>query len=324
MLGKEVVYDATNNDKYINYLNDAFASSNSDTKNYDKWQNIQNAEDKTTQNYYKNVYELYVLTYYSAIGSVPTNKNYYQSIYCAYDDKGDYKYKNFVIVLDNWADLNFADNRNVVTNADGFYNTLNDGFIMFDDSTKNDLENLKLHTNLVILSIASSVDSLRVLLVGIAMFRLLPFMIILVAVLGLFIFLICKIKNRSYALKFLAGFKIASSFLIVTGMLSGLIGLILLFFLDLDAAYSWVIWSFVVILSIRCILFVAIEAIMINKNPDRDKVVTKSLSYATSNEDELTDNGNNLDLEGASKKHKTKVIKNEQVKDDDDETMELM
>ena len=182
----------------------------------------------------------------------------------------------------------------------------------------NSLDVIKSTVDLFLIGSYSSVNSVRTILVGIQMFRYYPTIIVAMAILALFIFCICKMKNRPYGKSYLGAFKIVSSFLIGASTISGILVLVLAFFVSSNVALSVGLWSFLSILSIRSFILTIVEEIAYRKDPAYDsKMPVSTINLEEHDKDYVP----NIDLSKVDSG--TKIIVNEN-DDDDEETMELM
>ena len=149
-------------------------------------------------------------------------------------------------------------------------------------------------------------------------FRYFPTIIVAMAILALFIFCMCKMKNRPYGNKFIGAFKIVSSYLIGASVISGIVVLILAFFASSNIALSVGLWGLLAILSIRVFVLTIGEEIKYKKDPAYDKnIPVSTIDLDEKDEDYVP----NVDLSKVDTG--TKIIVNED-DDDDEEKMELM
>lgn len=271
--------------------------------------------DTTSNEYFRKTYDLYVRNYYS-LSTTPTVVTYYQNTYAVTDaETGKYVYSNYLILTDSWCVASFTNDAGVNMTFDGFYDTLANNFKLNDPATSNEENQANIDTFFD--SIYTSVSSIKVLYTIVSLFRFLPFLLISLLVIGLLIFALCKLRKRRYGEKLFGGFKIASSYLLYSSIITGLISLLLCFVVSNDFAYAFSCWGLVGIIAIRTIIFVIMQEIRISKNPEIEPV--NEVVSPTN-----TPIGNNLNLSNVDMG--TKVIVNENASDDDeeDETMELM
>ena len=274
----------------------------------DEWENIKKLKDSNQIDYFNKVYDFYIRNYYN-LNYSPNIVHYYQAVYADVDEKGEYKYNNFLILTQRWGMVSFKNDKNVKITYDGYYTDLTDNFSISGD---------KQNVDYLVTSIYESVSYIRVMLLGIQLFTRSYFLIIALAILALFIFCVGRArKNQSMRHKYAEDFKIVSSFLIGASALAGIIALICFFITDSQIAISVGIWSLLSILSIRTFIYTIIEIVK-NKN-----VVVNANTNSEAPID-INDNKEN-NLNDLSKVDTgTKVIINNDVDDDDDEKMELM
>lgn len=306
--------DLANYEKYINEEFIVLDNVTDDAKNL--WNDI-NKLDKTTSEYKNQVYDYYVKAYYG-INTTPNIVYYYQSTYGAFDENNNYKYKNFLVLTKTWAMVSLTTDKDVLLVYDGYFNDLKDGFILRDSHTNVTKETITNNVDILISYIYSSVDSLRTLIIGTQLFRYTPIMILALAILGLFIFCVGRLKKgKAIQYKYMACFKITSSFLIGSATIAGVITLICSFFTNSQISMNVGTWALLSILSIRTFIFAIIEIIKARKFNFETSPVTKDNEPIT-----INDNENNLnDL--SKVETGTKIINNDDV-DDEDEKMELM
>ena len=307
--------DIANYTKFIKekYIPDISESSDM----YQIWKDIDKTEDKTTDYYKAQIYSYYVQAYYG-MSVTPTNQYYYQYEYAKYDEKGNYVYDKYIIITDNWLMTSFVNDKNVEVTFDGYYDSFDNGFVLTTPQNANSIDVIKSSVDLFIVGSYASVNSVRSILIGMQIFRYFPTIIIAMAILALFIFCMCKMKNRPYGNKFLGAFKIVSSYLIGASVISGIAVLILAFFVSSNIALSVGLWGLLAILSIRVFVLTIGEEIKYKKDPAYDKnIPVSTIDLDEKDEDYVP----NVDLSKVDTG--TKIIVNED-DDDDEEKMELM
>ena len=284
---------------------------------YQIWKDIDKTEDKTTSYYKARVYSYYVQAYYG-MSVTPTIQYYYQYEYAKYDEKGNYIYNNYIIITDNWLMTSFENDKGVKVTFDGYYDSFENGFVLTTPQNENSIDVIKSAVDLFVVGSYASVNSVRTILIGMQIFRYIPTIILSMAILALFIFCICKMKNRPYGNKYIGALKIVSSYLIGASVISGIAVLILAFFVSSNVALSVGLWSLLSILSIRVFILTIVEEIAYRKNPAYDSnIPVSTIDLEATDEDYIP----NVDLSKVDTG--TKIIVNEE-DDDDDEKMELM
>lgn len=269
--------------------------------------------DNTSNEYFLKTYDLYIKNYYG-LTTTPSIVSYYQNTYAVTDENGNFKYKNYLILTDTWCCCSYTNDKDVVMTFDGFYDDLGDDFVLSDNTLT--INKIQDNTSDFLLSVYQSVSSIKVLYTIVSLFRFLPVLLIAILVMGLIIFGICKIKKRSYGEKLFGGFKIVSNYLFMSSLIGGLISFILCFVVSNEFAYAFGCYGLIAIIALRTLIFVIMQEIRLTKNPDLEPV-SSSTTYSTS-----SPLGNNLKLSNVDMGNK--VFINDNVNDDEDETMELM
>ena len=311
-----VTYTNEDIESYTKFIEESYLPDvGENNEMYKQWQEIKKIEDKTSKSYQDQVYSFYVKSYYG-ISVCPTNQYYYQYVYAEFDETGEYIYDKYIIITDNWLMTSFINDKGVEVTFDGYYDSLDNGFVLTTPQNATSLEVIKSNIDLFMVASYSSVNSVRTILIAMQIFRYFPTILISMAVLALFIFCVCKMKHRQYGNKFIEAFKIVSSYLIGGSVISGLAIAILSFITSTNEAFSIGLWSFLSILSIRVFILVICEEIAYKRNPNHDKVYENSAIDVT--DDKYYDS---LDLSKVDTG--TKVIVNED-DDDEEEKMELM
>ena len=227
--------------------------------------------DKQTKQYSDAVYALYTKAYY-CLTIAPTVQTYYQYTYAVLDENNEYKYNDYLIVTDSWILLSFTSDNGVNITYDGYYNTLDDNFVIFTLQTNSE-SIIKSNIDLLVTNTFSSVSSVKALYTGTTLFRFYPVLFIALSLLALLIHFASKSKNKDYADSFAKGLKIVSGYLFMSAVFAGLIGFILAFFVRQDSSFAIATWSSVAILGIRTIIFIIYEETKFKQvNNDDDNI----------------------------------------------------
>lgn len=313
--GSEIFKTTAEAYSYIETYTATLKEDNDLVKEFKKVKEI----ETTKPEYAESVYSLYMRCYYKTLIATPTILDYYQKQYASIIASEE-NIKNFIFITDTWASFSFTNDNNLVFTFDGFYDEVEDGFTFYNLQNRNDLDQIKLNIDLLITSVYSTRFSYQTLVSGMNVMTFMPYILFAIAVFGLLIFCICKLKRRAYGDRFIGSFKIVSSYLIMSSALAGIVGMILFFILDSTAAFGITCWGLLSIIGFRTIILIIGEEIAYKKNPLRDQVVYKK-KVVSSNEviDAYEDN---LNLANTSFDNGTKVITNDV--DDEDEKMEFM
>ncbi len=300
---------------YRKYIEEEFISdAREEVKK--EWDEIKKL-DNTSKDYMNKTYDFYTRYYYN-LTLCPNNVFYYQSEYAKFDDEGNYVHKNFILLTESWGMVSFKNDKGTEIAYDGYYTNMEDGFSIFNTLTdSNDIQLIKNNVDYFMISLYDSVSSIRSFLIGLQLFRFIPIFIIALAVLGLFLFCLGKIKKNDYASRYVGSFKIVSSYLIGAATISGILTLIIAFFVNSQTAVNVGMWSLLSALSVRVFIFAIVEAIRNRKNKDfvtAQPVIDK--------ENIVEEEHHSIDL--SKVETGTKIIENDEVDDDEDEKMELM
>ena len=300
--------------EYAQYINEEFISNaTEDVKK--EWEEIEKL-DKESKEYLNKTYDFYIRNYYN-LTLCPNNVFYYQSEYAKFDDDGNYIYSNFLLLTESWGMASFKNDTGTEIAYDGYYSNMDDGFSLFNTLTaNNDIQFIQNNVDLFMISLYDSVASIRTFLIGLQLFRYIPIFILALAILGLFLFCLGKIKRNDYAQKYIGSFKIVSSFLIGAATISGILTLIIAFFFNSQTSVNVGMWSLLSVLSVRVFIFAIVEAILAKKNKNNVTINT------VSKKDILFEEQPSIDL--SKVETGTKIIENEDVDDDEDEKMELL
>ena len=254
---------------YTSWLNIYVSSLDSSNTFVGQWNEIK-ALNKNSKIYKDKTYALYNQAYYS-LSVTPTIQNYYQSIYAVLDENNEYKYKNYLIITDNWCLISFTSSKGVNVTFDGYYNNFVDGFVLSTNHTNTE-EIVMENVDNFFATIFDSVSSIKGLFIGVTVFRFYPYLIIALLMLAAFIYLCNKVKQREYAITYLDGLKISSGFVLISSLFAGLIGFIASFITSQQIAFAVALLGTLEVLMIRILLFVIIEEVNYKKELEMIKI----------------------------------------------------
>lgn len=280
-------------------------------------------KDEDEKAYNSGIYQLYTVNKYKNVTnfSVPTNSLYYQSTYLTVNNNGDYDNNNFLIITNEWVIASYTSEKNYNISFYGYYDYFDKDYFLYNAQNANDEAQVKSNVDSFFVQTASASDGIRGILICLQIFRFMPTILIAMAILGLFLFLVSKLKHRRYALTYLNAFKILSGMLIFSSFIAGCVSMILCFVTDTTLSLNVGSWLILSCLGIRTLIFVIVEAIFYRKDPLYD--ATRTTTPVNTNSVTSTDTTNNLnDLSKVDTG--TKVIVNDSVDDSDEEKMELL
>lgn len=301
------------------WLGEYFAKLTDEQKNgntlFEEYERIKENGSK------EEIYSLYTRVYYS-INQAPNIVSYYQNTYAVMNDDGSLKYNNYFIITDIWSLVSFTTNNGVNCTYDGFYHQLDNGFAIHTPQT-NSKEIISANVDKLILSIYNSASGFKTINYAVSLFRFMPFVLISLVVIPLFTFGICKIKKHSYADRFVDSFKITSSHYIMSSILAGIVALIASFFVGNSTVFMIGAWGSLLLVVLRQFIFVIVEEVYLGKHPE-ENVINVTPVTANNNVTTSTTKKEKLVLDNKPIDMKSKVIKNENVDDDEEETMDFM
>lgn len=298
--------------EYFGKLTDDQKKNNSLFEEYEKIK-----ENGTKEEFYS----LYTRIYYS-INQAPNIVSYYQNTYAVMNDDGTLKYNNYFIITDIWSLVSFTTNSGVNCTYDGFYHQLDDGFTLHTPQT-NSKDIVSGNVDKLIISIYNSATGFKTINYAVSLFRFMPFILISLVVIPLFTFGICKIKKHSYADRFVDSFKITSSHYIMSSIFAGIIALIASFFVNSSTIFMIAAWGALLLVVLRQFIFVIVEEIYLKKHPEENIINVTPVS-SNNNVTSTSTKKEKLVLDNQPIDMKAKVIKNENVDDDEEETMDFM
>ena len=254
---------------YTSWLN-VYTSSLATTHDYvSEWNEIK-LLNKDSKIFKDKTYSLYNRAYY-CLNITPTIQTYYQSTYAILDETNNYKYKNYVIITDNWCVISFTTEKGINVTFDGYYNNFNDGYVLCTEHT-NTKDIVMENVDNFFATVFDSISSVKALYMGVTVFRFYPYIILALLILAAFVFLSCKVKAREYALSYLDGLKITSGYLIISSLIAGLVGFIASFMTSQQISFAIASWGTLAILMLRTLLFVVFEEVSIKKEAEMVKI----------------------------------------------------
>lgn len=281
------------------------------------WNKIKELDNESDE-YFNEVYNHYAQVRYR-LAMAPTLLYHYQSMLSETDKDGEYVKNKFLVLTDSWAMVSFTNDKGVTMVYDGYYSSMSKDFTLY--RSESDKVSIANNVDLLVLSIYSSVNSLRSLVLGMQLFRYFPTIIIVLAVIALFLFCLGRIKRNLFEITYGGSFKVASSFLIGSATISGILTLIFAFIYNNQVAISIGIWSLLSIISIRSFIYAIVEIIRAKKNKGNVELVEEAKNV----EAIVKDNGEgNSHIDLSKVDTGTRIITNENVDDDDEGKMELM
>lgn len=274
-IGKLEIYDEliTYTDEeilsYTSWLN-VFVSTLDATHDYvSEWNEIK-LLNKDSKIYKDKTYSLYTRAYYS-LNITPTIQTYYQSTYAILDEKNNYKYKDYIIITDNWCVISFTTDKGINITFDGYYSNFEDGYVLSTEHT-NTKDIVMKNVDNFFATVFDSISSIKALYMGVTVFRFYPYIILALLILALFIFMSCKVKSREYALTYLEGLKISSGYLLISSLIAGLVGFIASFITSQQVSFAIASWGTLAILMLRTLLFVIFEEVHVKKEAEMIKI----------------------------------------------------
>lgn len=268
------------------------------------------------------IYRLYLQTYYeagafnlfsSSTYYLPTIKYFYETEYTRLDDNSNLVHNNFLIILKDELLAAFVNDKKVEVSYLGNYAELKDGFALVEDQYKDQKNIIYNNIDTFMVKTFTSCYSLSLIQRIIIVFRNVPFLLLILATLGLFVWIFNKVSKQTYGERFFGSFKIVCSYLLISSFIGGLTCFITSFFKNTSNSMLIGFATMLLTLIARCIVLVLVEFIKYKRNP------LVAVNIPTNNNVENI--GNNLDLSHVESG--TKVIVNDKA-NDDDETMELM
>ena len=312
--------------KYFDYIENTYIPELEEKYKNDKnklesntatWNNIKKLDNESDE-YFNKVYDYYVQVRYE-LSMAPTLLYHYQAMFSETDKDGEYVKNKFLVLTESWAMVSFTNDKGISMVYDGYYSSMSKDFALY--RTEADKALISNNIDILILSIYSSVNSLRTLVLGMQLFRYFPTIIIVLAVIALFLFCLGRIKRNLFEITYGGSFKVASSFLIGSATISGILTLIFAFIYSNQVAISIGMWSLLSAISIRSFVYAIVEIIRTKKNKGNVELVQEAKNIETIIEDNGEGNSH-IDLSKVDTG--TRIITNENVDDDDEGKMELM
>lgn len=335
--GKAIEFTDELIDKYTAYLTrvgDKDDSAYNETKAKEYEELLAKKSELSTYDYNNQLYLLYITSYYPSMTSIetyavaPTLRSFYLSRYQSLNEDGDYAYRNYLLLFDDLIIGSFTDDKGIDMIFEGYYSTLTKDFRFTTTQTVNSLPSIQANIDQFIVTAFDAASSWNALVYGINIFRMIPTLLISMVLCALLVFAICRLSKQSYGYRFGASFKMISSYLIFSTILSGIIALILPFYVSREIAFIYSFYSVLILLMIRTLFLVILEFIRFKKHGNVEEispspVLSKKSSLPVEETIQVSDKeSKKVDLSKVDSG--TKVIVNDAVDDDDDEKMELM
>ena len=202
-----------------------------------------------------SLYELYVSAYYPGISdydkysAAPSVRSWYvKNVFENADEK------SYFAVLDDIVVGTFTTDNGIYVNYSGCYLNM-DGFKL----SGNTAESARQLADEFVLKTFNGNKGLDIAIYFVNVLKLLPFIVIIILVLSLLVFAFAKIFKTDFGNKYGQTFKIISSYLFITSLLTFVAAIILSFCVPRGAAYSLTFLVFAVILTVRTLVLAIMQ-----------------------------------------------------------------
>ncbi len=228
------------------------------------------AESKITKaEYNRAVYELYFVNYYPEITAyestsrVPLLRNYYQHQYVSSG------VKNYLFVFDDYMTGSFETKMGTKVLFNGFYSKLEEGALISEDATQEQASAL---VDGFIKTSFKSVFVLNAYVYTVNAISLAPFIALMLLVATILVYSILKLWGVDSITSLGAMLKIVGSFVWPSGIISAILTVITMFFVNRSLITALPLVLFFVALVVRSIIFAIMERKLYIKQSERQVV----------------------------------------------------
>ena len=171
------------------------------------------------------------------------------------DKEFGYEHDRYILFLQESLTTSFVTDKNVFMFFEGSYRQV-DGIYRFHyERVENNEEAMMQHIKDLVDSVYGDIRSSQMLNYAINIFRYMPMILIIMAALALFMFILTKLSGDDYAdNKYLGCFKIVAACSLGATILTGIIGFILPFFMNQGVAFVIAMSVFISLLILRVLL----------------------------------------------------------------------
>lgn len=262
---------------YLGYANVYFNALAEDAKEKAEYEKLKTDVDKI--NYFTKVALPDVVNDYD---SAPILMSYYSAEFLKTNSKKEFGYEHdrYILLLKDSLVTAFVTKHNVFVYFEGTYRKVADNF-RFHDKNSLTMTQAKFNRHIqdFVMSVYDDIGSTQILNYAINIFTYMPFLIIIIAALALFMFLLTRISNDDYADgKYIGCFKIVSACLLGASLATGILGFILTFFLNQGVAFAISMSLLISLLVLRVLLLSLISFIKKKRKNKKETLNEESSS----------------------------------------------
>lgn len=190
-------------------------------------------------------------------GTAPVLNAYYAFEFLKTNQKKEFGYEHdrFILLLEESLTTAFVTEDDIFVFFEGTYRKFEAKFDFSPASVLNSKSKLKTHIETFVMTAYDDIGGTQTLNYIINIFRYMPFILLIMAALALFMFLLTRLSNDDYAEnKFGGCFKIVAACSLGATLLTGIVGFILTFFMNQSIAFVISMSTFVSLLILRVLL----------------------------------------------------------------------
>ncbi len=189
--------------------------------------------------------------------TAPILNAYYATEFLKTNDKKEFGYEHdrYLLFLQESLTTSFVTDKNVFMFFEGSYRQVDGIFRFHYERVENDEQAMLQHIKDLVDSVYGDIRSSQTLNYAINIFRYMPMILIIMAALALFMFILTKLSGDDYAdNKYIGCFKIVAACSLGATLLTGIIGFILPFFMNQGVSFVIAMSLFLSLLILRVLL----------------------------------------------------------------------
>lgn len=195
--------------------------------------------------------------------SAPILMSYYSAEFLKTNSKKEfgYEYDHYILMLRDSMVTAYVTKHNVFVYFEGTYRKVASNYRFHSEKTlAYSQSKFNEHIKEFVMDVYDDIGSSQILNYAINVFRYMPFVIVIIAALALFMFLLTRMSNDDYADgKYIGCFKIACACSLGATLVTGIIGFILVFFFNQGVAFGISMSLLVSLLVLRVLLLTLIS-----------------------------------------------------------------
>ncbi len=192
----------------------------------------------------------------------PILNAYYATEFLKQNSKKEFGYEHdrFILILQETTTSSFVTDKNIFVSYEGSYRQIKGSFQFHYEKVENNPQLMMEHVDEFVGYIYGDISGTQLLNYLFNIFRYMPFILLMMAALALFMFLMTRLSNDDYAdNKYIGCFKITAACSLGATLCASIVGFILQFFMNQGVAFVISMLLFISFLILRVVLLVVIS-----------------------------------------------------------------